>query len=101
MYYFYSFDPQFQGRLAIIAPGSLVQNIISFFHAIFGAGGGEELEDYEQQALLENTTQCLIPYFDELREKSEKYYYQTQGEPNYSCKFKSEPSNPHAVLLKL
>lgn len=38
---------------------------------------------------MENTTQCLIPYFDELKEKSEKYYYQTQGEPNYSCKFKS------------
>jgi|LakMenE18May11ns_1017448.scaffolds.fasta_scaffold8438033_1 hypothetical protein len=44
LYYFYSFDPQHALKLAMISPGNLVFNIISFFNKIF-LPNAEEIED--------------------------------------------------------
>lgn len=84
LYLFYSFDPHHQGRLAPLTPGALLPGIIAAFHRIFPPSE-EPIADCEHQALYQNTLHSLIAYLDDLKEKSEIYYYQVQETATYNC----------------
>jgi hypothetical protein len=91
VYLFYSFDPAHHNRLLRVPPGALLSALVAAFHRVLPMNS-DPIIDCEHQSLFENTLHSLIPYLDDLRERSEIYYYHPPGEIRCKYEFKSEPS---------